>query len=140
MQTSKRILQLIAVLHIIGGLLLPLIAETSLFNRYHQHLIQVFDITDNDSSAVIQFLFGILGPTIASWGILFLFSIHTAFANPNPTSWWFIILACTIWAGYDSLLSLSYGVYLNAIFNGIVFTCILIPILLVRKAFVNKTT
>jgi hypothetical protein len=131
-------LQVIAVIHIVTGLLLPFVVQIQLFDVYYQHLALAFNLADDNSTDAIKFLVGIIGPTISSWGILFLFSVNTAFTNPSPKSWWFIVIACAIWAVYDSLFSLSYGIYMNAIFNGVVFICIMIPMLMSREFFVTK--
>ena len=138
MKIIKKFLQLIACLHIVGGIVLPFLVETSVFNVYLQHLEHAFNLENKGPGAEIRFLVGLLGPTIASWGILFLFAINTGFSNPNPRAWWFIIIACTVWAPYDSWISQTHGVYLNAIFNCIVYVCIMIPMLMVRPIFFEK--
>ena len=134
----KFCLQIIALIHIVTGLLLPLVVQTRFFDVYNQHLAIAFNLADDNSADAIKFLVGIIGPTISSWGMLFLFSINSAFANPTRKAWWFIVIACAIWAIYDSLLSLSYGIYLNAIFNGVVFIGIMIPMLISKQLFVTK--
>jgi hypothetical protein len=53
------------------------------------------------------------------------------------TAWWTIIIAGLIWAPYDSWLSIQHGIYLNAIFNGVVFYCIVVVMLLVRKRLIQ---
>ncbi len=138
MEKTKKFLQLIACLHIVGGILLPFLVDTAVFTGYLQHLAHAFKLENKGAGAEIRFLVGLLGPTIASWGILFLFAINTGFANPNPRAWWFIVIACTVWAPYDSGISLTHGVYLNAIFNCIVYVCIMIPMLIVRPIFFEK--
>lgn len=131
-------LQAIAVLHIIGGLLLPVLVETLAFNVYHQHLAHAFKLNSSMPAAETRFLVGILGPTIASWGVLFLYTVKTAFSNPNPRAWWFIVIACMVWAPYDSWLSISHGVNLNAYLNLVVLACIAIPMFRVRRSFFAK--
>jgi hypothetical protein len=136
MSKIKRFLQIIAGLHIVGGVLLPFLAELAIFNFYYQHLPDAFNSEILGLGPGTKFLVGILGPTIASWGILFLYVVNTAFANPNRRSWWFIVMACLVWAPYDSVLSIYYGVYLNALLNFIVFVAIMIPMLIVRPKFI----
>ncbi len=138
MRIIKKFLQLIACLHIVSGILLPFLVDTPVFTVYLQHFAHAFSLENKGTGAEIRFLVGLLGPTIASWGILFLFAINTGFSNPNPRTWWFIVIACIVWAPYDSWISLSHGVYLNAIFNCIVFVCIIVPLLVVRPIFFEK--
>jgi hypothetical protein len=77
----------------------------------------------------------IFGPTIASWGVLFLYAVNSAFSRPSPQAWWFMFTACLVWAPYDSIFSLQHGIYLNAIFNAVALVLIMTPLLLLRKHF-----
>jgi len=139
--TLKRTLQAMAILHIMIGLCLPFIVESPLYTFYREHLYQAFAMTANHSpysqnvTQQTAFLVGIFGPTIASWGVLFLYTVNSAFARPTPQAWWFMLAACLVWAPYDSALSLLNGVYLNAILNAIAFTLIVIPLLLAKPHF-----
>ncbi|MEE9345437.1 MAG: hypothetical protein V3U88_07500 [Methylococcales bacterium] len=138
MNNSKRFLQLIAILHIIGGLLLPWLVQTPLADDYVLSIMQNFQVNESDSDQLVRFLVGILGPTIASWGVLLLYVVNSFFHQPTMTTWWTIIIAGLIWAPYDSWLSIQHGIYLNAIFNGIVFFCIVVVMLMVRKRLMQK--
>ena len=133
--TLKRFLQTIAVFHIIVGACFPWIVESHLFDLYHEHLNLVFNIYQDNAKQQASFLMALFGPTIASWGVLFLYSINSGFARPSPQVWWFMLLACIVWAPYDSILSLQYGIYLNAIINAVAFVMIVSPVLMVRKHF-----
>ena len=145
--TIKRVLQTIAIAHIVGGFCFPWIVQSELFSAYHEHLQRAFNVNaenygenyakNNGANAAQQatFLMAIFGPTIASWGILFLFAVNSGFARPTPQAWWFMFAACVAWAPYDSIFSLQHGVYLNAIINGIAFPVIVGPLLLVKKHF-----
>ncbi len=136
-QQYKSLLQWIAWVHIVAGLLLPVIVHTPVFSVYQQHLIKALAMTPGDTNG-INFLVAILGPTVASWGILLFMAINHAFDKPTPKSWWMIIIASSVWAVYDSLLSLYYGVYWNAILNLIVFISIVIPLLKVKTVFFDS--
>ena len=131
----KYFLQTIAVWHIIVGLFFPWIVESPLFDHYREHLHQVFNIHQDNAKQQALFLMAIFGPTIASWGVLYLFAISSGFARPSPQAWWFILLACVVWAPYDSILSLQHGIYLNAIINAVAFVMMVTPLLIVRKHF-----
>jgi len=130
----KRFLQFIAVLHIVTGAALPWLADSALFAAYHEHLQHAFN-TNSLSAHQAGFLVGIFGPTIMSWGVLFLYAVNAGFARPTPQSWWFMLAACVAWAPYDSALSLQHSVYYNAIINAIAFPIIVLPIILARKHF-----
>ncbi|KPJ93451.1 MAG: hypothetical protein AMJ53_07195 [Gammaproteobacteria bacterium SG8_11] len=131
----KRFLQTIAVLHIIAGLCFPWIVESPLFDHYREHLHLAFNVQNFNAQQQALFLMALFGPTIASWGVLFLFAINFGFARPSPQAWIFLLLACLAWAPYDSILSLQHGVYLNAIINAVVFVIIILPLVMVKNHF-----
>jgi hypothetical protein len=131
----KRFLKAIAMFHIIVGLCFPWIVESPLFSQYREHLHLVFNIHQDNAKQQASFLMALFGPTIASWGVLFLFAINSGFARPSPQAWWFMLLACIVWAPYDSILSLHHGIYLNAIINAVAFVMIVVPLLMVKKHF-----
>ncbi len=137
MNNSKRFLQLIAILHIVGGLLLPWLVQTSLADDYVLSIMRNFKVNEPSADQLVRFLVGILGPTIASWGVLLLYVVNSFFHQPTITTWWTIIIAGLIWAPYDSWLSIQHGVTLNAAFNAIVFCSIVITLLKVR-VFLQK--
>jgi hypothetical protein len=134
-QKTKIFLQLIAIAHIIGGILLPFLVNTSLFATYNTLVYRAlgFDVARTNSE--INFLIGLFGPTIASWGVLFLYVVTSAFKNLDPKGWWAIFLCCLAWAPYDSLLSIQKGIHINALINLISALAILTPLFVVRKYF-----
>ena len=131
----ERFLQTIALAHIVVGAALPWLVETAIFNNYHAQLRQVFDATGDNAEQQARFLMGIFGPTIVSWGILFLYAVNSGFSRPTPQAWWFMLAACLAWAPFDSILSLQQGMSLNAIINAIAFPAIVLPLLLAKKHF-----
>jgi hypothetical protein len=131
----QRLLQTIAILHVMVGLCFPWIVDSPLFDHYKQHLYLAFNTSEEYSGQQTSFLIAIFGPTIASWGVLFLYAVNSGFARPSPQAWWFMFAACLVWAPYDSIFSLQYGIYLNAIINAVAFVMMTTPLLLVRKRF-----
>mgnify|MGYP000397943997 FL=1 len=75
MTYAERWLKLIAIIHIIGGVLLPLVAFTPIATPYFQHLLETFPQSDLSS---MKFLIGVFGPTVASWGGLFYYAVDKA--------------------------------------------------------------
>ena len=135
LQKIKIFLQLIAIVHIVGGMLLPFLVNTPLFATYNSLLYQALGFDTTRQNTEINFLIGLFGPTIASWGMLFLFVVTTVFKNPDKRGWWAIFLCCLVWAPYDSLLSIQKGIYINALINLISSLTILIPLFMARKYF-----
>jgi len=128
---------MIAIAHIVGGILLPFLVNTTLFATYNSLLYQALGFEASGQNAEINFLIGLFGPTIASWGVLFLYVVSTAFKNPDKKGWWAIFLCCLAWAPYDSLLSIQKGIYINALINLISALAILIPLFMARNHFLE---
>lgn len=135
MRPAKIFLQLYALAHIIGGLLLPWLVDSALFTEYNRALAEAFSLGDAASRAQASFLTGLMGPTIASWGLLFFFLLDYAFDHPDSRIWWGLVLAGLLWAPYDSFLSWQQGIYLNVLMNGLSLLALLVPLWLVRHNF-----
>lgn len=134
MHAVKRWLQCLAIGHIILGLLLPVVVQLDITLPYFMTIAQLFAVPD-DNLNVIRFLVGIFGPTVASWGVLFWAVVTHAFSSKTAQSWWLMIAACVVWALYDSVYSCFYGLWLNALLNGLVFLAIVLPLWWVRAEF-----
>lgn len=129
---AEKWLKLIALLHIIGGLLLPLLALTSFLDHYFIELQSVFPNSSQDS---LRFLIGLFGPTVASWGLLFYFGIDKSFRSKARRDWSLLVIALLIWSILDSAYSLYFGIQSHFFINSFVLLSLLIPLCLVRKHF-----
>jgi hypothetical protein len=132
-------LQMIAIVHIVGGILLPLLVNTQLFSTYNALVNQALGFETTGKNVEINFLIGLFGPTIASWGVLFLYVVNTAFKNLDKRGWWAIFASCILWAPYDSLLSIEQGIYINGLINLFSALIILIPLFMARKYFFHPS-
>jgi len=133
-------LQLISIAHIIGGFLLPFLVNTPLFEIYNTLVYKALGVDATRTNPEIDFLIGLFGPTISSWGVLFFYVVTSAFRHPDPKGWWTIFLCCVAWAPYDSLLSIQKGIYINALINLVSALAILTPLFLVRQHFFHEGT
>ncbi|NVJ67313.1 MAG: hypothetical protein HWE16_12565 [Gammaproteobacteria bacterium] len=129
---AEKWLKTLAALHIIGGLLLPVLALTSLSNHYIQSLEGQFP---NSNPDVLKFLVGVFGPTVASWGLLFYYSVDKAFVSRRHKDWLFRLFALLIWALLDTLYGLYFGVNSHILINGLALLLFLTPLLIVKKQF-----
>ena len=132
---AKRWLQLIAIAHIIGGLMLPVVVQLDIAQPYFRLMANEFALSSQQDLLFLQFLVGIFGPTIASWGVLFWAVVTQSFALPTKGAWWIKIAASVVWAVYDSIYSNFYGLWINAVINGVVFISIVVPLWRVRQEF-----
>ena len=133
--TAKTFLSFLAIMHILVGIALPFLVETPLFDYYNERLLAAFETSSNDALAIGKFMVGILGPSIASWGILFLFLVRYAYQSGSTSAYKVMILSIVGWSIYDMLLSLVAGVHLNIIIDIVVMALLIAPLILTRAHF-----
>ena len=127
---EKRLLTFLALGHIAAGLILcALYFVTPLYIPLLKIIYAAQPTAINNESQMIFWLC-ILGPTIASWGVLFFALVHQYFLTPTIFLWRCMVAAILIWAPLDSLLCILNGIYVGAIGNTAV--TILFLILLFR--------
>lgn len=129
---------MLAGLHIMVGLALPYLVELPQFAFYNQHLLAAFNTDTAEALALGKFMVGILGPTVASWGVLFLFVVNMSFATRSRTGWYFMMVAIIGWNLCDMYLSIKSGVYLNLVIDLLVAVLLLIPLLKTREWFFTR--
>lgn len=137
--SARQFLSLLAILHIIVGLILPFIANTRLFNYYNEKMLVAFNTSSIESLELGKFMIGILGPSIASWGVLFLFLVQHAYRTGSSTAWITMIIAIVGWSIYDMALSVYAGVYLNLLIDCFVMSLLLIPLILTKSHFYKQS-
>lgn len=125
-------LKFIAIIHIIGGLLLPFIVFTPIDTPYFEHLQKAFPQGD---LASMKFLIGVFGPTVASWGLLFYYAVCKAFQSKTPRDWWLLFAAVMVWLVFDTTFSLFFGITAHLYINGLVAIIILLPLLKLKAHF-----
>ncbi len=128
-------LQFVALAHVFGGLMLPFVVQFDLVQPYFRLMAEVFALNPNQDLRMVQFMVGIFGPTVASWGVLFWAVVTQSFDNPTKKSWYVMLAACVVWAFYDSIYSSFFGLWINALINGVAFVSIVLPLWGVRKDF-----
>ncbi|HQQ62240.1 MAG TPA: hypothetical protein PLF22_01565 [Pseudomonadales bacterium] len=130
---EKRLLVFLSAAHIAAGLLLCLLY---FFVPLHPFLLQVIyaarpEVISNETQII--FWLCILGPTIASWGVLFLALVRQYFLTPTVFLWRCMVMAIFLWAPLDSMLCLSNGIYVGAIGNSVVTVVFLALLFRIRN-------
>jgi len=129
---SARILRFVGPVHVIGGLLLFL---SGFVPATHALMERAFSSTPE--LVWSPFFVAVLGPTIASWGVLFTALVAQFFSTPTRRLWKALIWSVAIWAPLDSALCLYFGVYAGAVVNTVV-VAVLIGLLLAVRPLANK--
>ncbi|GAA4362686.1 hypothetical protein [Kangiella marina] len=132
MSKTEKWLKFIAIIHIIGGVLLPLVVFTPIATPYFEYLLGTFPQGDLTS---MRFLIGVFGPTVASWGLLFYYTVGKAFQSRTTKDWWFLVTAILIWSVLDTMFSLHFGVTSHFYINALIVLLLLIPILIQKSQF-----
>lgn len=128
----RRWLELVAVLHILGGLSLCFDWPELLWSEYRNELFHVFSSVDkvNDNlQRMVEMLTQLFGPTVASWGIL-MFHLVRRITDRGAID--ILILATLFWFVLDSAISMKFGMILHLIINSIAAIAILLPLIYLR--------
>ncbi len=129
---AKKWLKTLSIIHIIGGLLLPVLVFSPWSYSYFAQIAQKFPDSNPES---LRFLIGIFGPTVASWGLLFYFAVEKTFETRKAKDWWFMIAAILVWGVLDSAYSLYFDIGVHLFINGLIVTLLLIPMIIVKGDF-----
>lgn len=85
------------------------------------------------------FIYGVLGATIAGWGIFIAFIAHYPFKEKEPWAWNCIATGLIVWFLVDTFVSIRFGVGFNVVVNTIFLLLALLPLIFTRKHFVART-
>jgi hypothetical protein len=111
----ERLLKLVGPAHIAGGLLV----FTSGFIPTAQAWLESL-FAQTGELVWSPFFVAVLGPTIASWGLLFAVVVNQFYETPSPRLWKSLVAAVAIWAPLDTALCLYFGLYAGAVLNAVV--------------------
>ena len=148
----QRWLELVALLHIIGGLSLSFNWPSAIWFEYRSELFQVFDISQKvnaDVNLIVMMLTQLFGPTIASWGILMFYLVRQLTATKKVKDTKFsigdkqiycqknssaniLILATLLWFVLDTSISLRFDMSLHLTINLLAALSILLPLVYLR--------
>ena len=132
---EEKLLKFIGPVHIVGGITLALL---SLIPPLREPLISTIFDTEVSIEPTI-FLVGVLGPTIASWGVLFTALARHYIERPSPQTWWFLFSSIAVWIPLDTLLCWYYGVYSGVWVNVAVSVVLIFLLIRVRHMAYNKS-
>lgn len=128
-----------SILIVIMGIFISLFTSTSIFDiAVNNNINPMFHINGNLNPGTLQFqswIYGVLGATLSSWGILLAFIFYYPFKEKQKWSWNSILIGVSVWFVLDTTISIYFNVYLNAIANFIFFLGITVPLYNTRKYF-----
>ena len=131
----ERLLGWIGPVRIAGGLLLA----ASGISPDLQGMLQT-QLRPPDDFVWSPFFAAVLGPTIASWGVLFTAIAREFLASPTSRLWNVLALSIAIWLPLDTGLYLWYGLVSGAVINAIVAATVIAVLIAVRRRIPGRTT
>jgi len=123
------------------GILMAFFNGTFLFQIMNSQINPVFwgAVNISESDADFQkFIYGVLGATMAGWGIFIAFLARYPFRNRERWAWNCITAGMLIWYSIDTSISLYFNVYFNAALNTLILIVFALPLLFTRKHFNRK--
>ena len=82
-------------------------------------------------------IYGVLGATVAGWGVLLAFIAFYPFKARQRWAWNGLTAAFGIWFVVDTAISAFYGVGFNVVFNTLLLLAAAIPLVLTRRSFIG---
>ncbi len=134
----QRWLFVFSLIVIIFGMGIALLNRTALFAVFNSQVDPVFWGAVSLPAGVNEFqgwTYGVLGATMAGWGIFLAFIARYPFRNRERWAWNALLLGLSLWYVTDTTISLYFSVVFNAIFNTVIFILALLPLLFTRQDF-----
>ena len=135
----QRWLFVVSVVIVLFGLALAFLNQTPVFDlAFNNQIDPVFWSSSEliaEMRAFQKWIYGVLGATVAGWGIFMAFVAEHPFKRRERWAWNCLGLGLLIWFLVDTGISLYFKVYFNAMFNTVLFLAGLIPLVFSRSEF-----
>lgn len=119
--------------HVLLGSIFVVLASTAVIDPYMESLYETFQVVPDDAvDLMLRTTLQFLGPTIASWGLLFALAVHFYYRHGNSPIKWYIVMAVFVWFAMDTSVSLAQGIHVHLIVNLLALGAIVPPFLLLK--------
>ena len=120
--------------HVVLGVALALGGQSSLLAPYFDNLLSQFGLhtAGAETRLLAQTLIQLLGPTVASWGLLFGCLVYLYRRHAEALIKLGIFAALLLWLPLDCLISASHGLYWQVYLNLGVGLLIGLPLALLK--------
>lgn len=138
----QRWLFVFSLVVVVFGLGMTLLNRTPLFAVIDSQVNPVFWGTNPLPAGVNEFqgfVYGVLGATMAGWGVFLAFIIHYPFQVRERWAWNAFAFGLSLWYVTDTSISLYFGVVFNAIFNTVIFILAVLPLFFTYREFSQST-
>jgi hypothetical protein len=134
----QRWLLALGAIIIVFGMALAFLYSTPLFDVFRTQIDPVFWGARELTGGTLlfqQWIYGVLGATMAGWGVCIAFIATVPFKRKEKWAWNCLAIAVSLWFVVDTFLSWRFGALFNAAFNTLIFLAAMTPLLFSRKYF-----
>lgn len=134
----QRWLVALGVIIVVFGVALAFLYSTPLFDIFRAQIDPVFWGAGELAGGTVpfqQWIYGVLGATMAGWGVCIAFIAAVPFKRKERWAWNCLAIAVSLWFVIDTFLSWRFGALFNVAFNVLIFLAAMAPLLLSRKYF-----
>jgi hypothetical protein len=134
----QRWLVALGVIIVMFGVALAFLYSTPLFDIFRTQIDPVFGGAGELTGGTVlfqQWIYGVLGATMAGWGVCIAFIAAVPFKRKEKWAWNCLAIAVSLWFVIDTFLSWRFGALFNVVFNTLIYFAALVPLLLSRKYF-----
>ena len=128
---------------VVFGILLAFANQTWLFDVvFNNQVNTVFWSSPVAPESVVsfqRFVYGVLGMTVAGWGVFFVYVARYPFRRRERWAWTCIFAGITLWFIPDTAISAYFGVYVNVALNITIALLVYVPLIATRRLF-TKTS
>jgi Mn2+/Fe2+ NRAMP family transporter len=127
-----------SLLLVLAGIIMAFFSASSLFSILNQQVDPIFrglESTNNGFKEYQRFVYGVLGATMAGWGIFLAFISYYPFKKKEEWSRYCIITGLISWFLIDTSISIYYKVYINAAVNLFILLFTMLPVAITKKYF-----
>jgi hypothetical protein len=121
----------VSVIVILAGIVFALIApyfiqdiQDIFYHSFSDQSIQSINTIDKNH---INWIYGVLGGSLAGWGVIILFLSINLLKDNNKVIWNTILFSVITWFLIDTIITLKYTVVPNLILNIAILLSVLIP-------------
>jgi len=136
----QRWLLVVSWIIVLFGLALALLNATPIFDLMNDRVNPVFwgdDAIPQATTLFMRWIYGVLGATVAGWGMFMVFITRFPFARRERWARDAIVFGLLLWYVVDTSITLYYKVAFNAALNTTLFIMGMLPIVMTWNSFTD---
>ena len=134
----QRWLLAVAVLCIVFGSVIALFSWSPLFSIFNGLVYDTFWPQSGPDAGSLSFMlwtYGMLGGTMAGWGVFIAYLARHPFANKEHWAWECLAIGIAVWFLIDTAVSIFINAYFNVAINVLLLLLVAAPLLATKDLF-----